>query len=566
MRKDRKRAMMKLRKTVGVVLAAAMVAGLAGCGGSSSGDRAKDQSQAGAGTGAGDTQDTQASAEFTGEPVEATYPLTSEKKQLTVYARNSSSSVLSSYQEIQAFQKAAEKLGVELVWTHPVVGSETDQYNLMIASQELPDIIFWDFSSTSTKLTGLIDNGSAIDMDPLIRQYAPNYLKALEADEEIMRQALTDDGKFAAMYKLEPTPARLVTAGPMMRKDLIDQYGLKVPVTIEDWYTNLKTFKDNGMQAPLTVYNNPRMTFYFTMSAYQTYYSFYIAPDTGKVTYGPVTENYKEWLREMNHWYTEGLLDPEYTSTDMKTQASNMTSGKSGATMGVLSGTLGNLTNTARKDNPDFELVGCPWPVKAEGDTPYVINYEAAVRVGGMGAVVTSSCQDPVLAVQVLDYFYTEEGEDLLNWGIEGETYEKDSNGNKKFTDMIKNDPSGKTPAEAIAPYAIPSYGFTKMMDFDAWADINLSLPEQIEANKVWADADAGMMLPNLELPSEKNDEYNKIMNEITTYVDENQIKFITGSLSVDSDFDKYVDQINKMKIETATAYMQEAYDAYKNR
>ena len=78
----------------------------------------------------------------------------------------------------------------------------------MIASQELPDIIFWDFSSTSTKLTGLIDNGSAIDMDSLIRQYAPNYLKALETDEEIMRQALTDEGKFAAMYKLEPTPAR----------------------------------------------------------------------------------------------------------------------------------------------------------------------------------------------------------------------------------------------------------------------------------------------------------------------------------------------------------------------
>lgn len=562
MRKDRKTAMMKLRKTVGVMITVSMIAGLAGCGSSGS-NGAKDQSQAEG----GGLQDTQAGGEFTGEPVEASYPLTSEKKQLTVYAKNSNSSILSSYQEIQAFEKAAETLGVELVWTHPVAGSETDQYNLMIASQELPDIIFWDFSSTSTKLTGLIDNGSAIDMDSLIRQYAPNYLKALETEEEIMRQALTDEGKFAAMYKLEPTPARLVTAGPLMRKDLLEQYGLEVPVTIEDWYKNLKTFKENGMQAPLTVSNSePRTSLYFTMSAFQTYYSFYIDPDTGKIAYGPITENYREWLREMKRWYGEGLIDPEYTATDRKTLASNMTGGKSGATMGLLSATIGNLTSTARTQNPDYELVGCPWPVKAEGDTPYVINYEAAVRVGGMGAVVTSSCQEPVLAVQVLDYFYSEEGQDLLNWGIEGVTYEKDGSNNKKFTDGIMKEASGKTPSEAIAPYAIPALGFTKMMDYDAWAAINLSLPEQFEANKVWAEGSTGMMLPNLELTSEKNDEYNKIMNEIKTYVDENQIKFITGALDVDSDFEKYVDQIKKMKIETAAAYMQEAYDAYKNR
>ncbi len=115
MRKDRNTAIMKLRKTVGVMITVSMIAGLAGCGSSGS-NGAKDQSQAEG----GGLQDTQAGGEFTGEPVEASYPLTSEKKQLTVYARNSNSSVLSSYQEIQAFEKAAETLGVELVWTHPV--------------------------------------------------------------------------------------------------------------------------------------------------------------------------------------------------------------------------------------------------------------------------------------------------------------------------------------------------------------------------------------------------------------------------------------------------------------
>lgn len=545
-----------IRRATSGVLAVAMVLGMTGCGGTDKKEIVPETSAA-----------TTASTEFTGEPVEATYPLTTEKKQLTVYAKNSLSSVLSNYNEVEAFKKAAEKLGVELVWTHPVTGSEADQYNLMIASQELPDIIFWDFSTTSTKLAGLLENGSAIDMDPYIRQYAPNYMKVVEQDDEIKKQALNDEGKYAAMYKLEPNPARLVTAGPFMRKDLLDQYGLDVPVTIEDWHTVLTTFKENGVAAPLSVVNSdPRSSMYFTMSAFKTYYSFALDPDTKQVTFGPITENYREWLKEMKRWYEEGLIDPEYTATDRKALSSNMTSGKSAASMGVLSGSIGNITKAARKTNPEFELVGCPWPVKAEGDTPYIINFEASVRVGGMGAVVTSSCKDPALAVQVLDYFYTEEGQDLLNWGTEGETYFVDNDGKKQFTDMVLKNSEGKTPADVISHYAIPTIGFTKMMDYDAWANIVMSMPEQVEANKTWAQGDSIMMLPNLELPSEKNDEYNKIMNEIQTYVDESQIKFITGSQNLEGDFDKYVEQINKMKIQTATSYMQEAYDLYQNR
>ena len=476
MRKGKKAV---FRRLASGMIAAALAAGITGCGSSGSGQSQK-QNQ----------EETIASVEeFTGEPVEAVYPLSEEKKQLTVYAKNSNSSVLNSYNEIEAFTKAAEKLGVELVWSHPVAGSETDQYNLMIASQDLPDIIFWDFSSTSTKLTGLLDNGSAIDMDTLIRQYAPNYMKALKTDEILMKQALTDEGKLAAMYKLEPTAARLVTSGPFMRKDLLDQYDLKVPVTIEDWYKVLKAFKEHGAEAPLTVVNSePRTSLYFTMSAFQTYYSFYSDPDTEQVMFGPITENYREWLREMNRWYKEGLIDPEYTATDRKTQASNMTGGKSAASMGMLSASIGNMTKTARETNPDYELVGCPWPIKEEGDTPYVINYEASVRVGGMGAVVTSSCKDPVLAVSVLDYFYSEEGQTLLNWGMEGVTYTADSDGSKHYTDTIMK--SEKTPAEMISRYAMPSQGFTKMMDYDAWSQINLSLPEQVEANRIWAEGD----------------------------------------------------------------------------
>ena len=60
---------------------------------------------------------------------------------------------------------------------------------MCIRDSEYPDIIFWDFSSTPMKLTGLLDDGIVIPMDNLIRQYAPNYLAWLESDEAMMKQA-----------------------------------------------------------------------------------------------------------------------------------------------------------------------------------------------------------------------------------------------------------------------------------------------------------------------------------------------------------------------------------------
>lgn len=40
--------------------------------------------------------------------------------------------------------------------------------------------------------------------------------------------------------------------GVFMRKDLLEAYGLEVPVTLDDWYNVLKTFKDNGVPTPLS--------------------------------------------------------------------------------------------------------------------------------------------------------------------------------------------------------------------------------------------------------------------------------------------------------------------------
>lgn len=174
---------MELKKrllALGLTMALALTC-LTACGGSAS------SSASSSAAASGSTSTAQEEGQYTGEPEPLTLPLSEEPKTITVYARNSSSGVLSDYGQLKAFQEAAERLGVTIEWIMPAQGSESDQFNLMVASGEYPDIIFWDFSSTPMKLTGLLDDGIVIPMDNLIRQYAPNYLAWLESDEAMSK-------------------------------------------------------------------------------------------------------------------------------------------------------------------------------------------------------------------------------------------------------------------------------------------------------------------------------------------------------------------------------------------
>lgn len=556
---------MELKKrllALGLTMALALTC-LTACGGSAS------SSASSSAAASGSTSTAQEEGQYTGEPEPLTLPLSEEPKTITVYARNSSSGVLSDYGQLKAFQEAAERLGVTIEWIMPAQGSESDQFNLMVASGEYPDIIFWDFSSTPMKLTGLLDDGIVIPMDNLIRQYAPNYLAWLESDEAMMKQALSDEGTYNAMYKLEPDPARLVTAGPTIRKDLLDKYDLEVPVTIDDWHEVLTVIKENesSVTTPVTAMKGTDGSVHITMfmPAYHTYTSFHNDVDTDEIVYGPMTENYKAFLTTMAQWYAEGLIDPEYMTTDYQTAIGNVTSGKSVAGYMMVGGMIGNITQNVRATNPEFELVGAPWPVLNEGEQQYTINPEANIRVGGMAGAVTKDCVDPVLAVKLMDYFYSEEGADLLNWGIEGESYTV-TDGKKTYTDAVLNDPDGKTVAEAIQQWAQPLQGFTKPMEYEAWKQITLVLPEQIAANETWSAGVSDMILPNLELPSDKNSDYTKIMNDVSTYMNEMSMQFITGQIAVEDGWDSYVQTLKDMKVETACTYMQEAWDAFNAR
>ena len=206
--------MKRRNQILSLTLAGMMAAGcLTGCGSAASEAPAADS-----------TVGTTETAQTAEGPVQAAYPLADGDKTLTVYMKDATSGAVGNWENIKAFQVAAEKLGVTIEFIHPAVGSESDQFNLMIASGEYPDVILWDFRSSAMGLDQLVDAGVLLDMNDLIRTYAPNYLSVLEGNETFRKEATSNNGEYLAMYSFSGRAP--VSSGPAVRADLLREYGL----------------------------------------------------------------------------------------------------------------------------------------------------------------------------------------------------------------------------------------------------------------------------------------------------------------------------------------------------
>lgn len=231
---------------------------------------------------------------------------------------------------------------------------------------------------------------------------------------------------------------------------------------------------------------------------------------------------------------------------------------------------LGTLRTQVLEADPEstFYPVGVANPVQQEGQKLYY--FQANYPYVNAGAAVTTSCEDVETAVKLLDYCWSEEGERLVNWGIEGESYEM-VDGWPQFTDQIINNDLGLSPSQAHAQYRQLNGPFP----MDHWQRLvsktdhfleEGEVDENIASLNLWAKngvQPAG--LPSTTILSEESADYASKFNEISTYVDEMYSKFIMGQESLDN-FDAYIENLNKMGIDDVIATQEAALARYNSR
>ncbi len=117
---------------------------------------------------------------------------------------NLSSSVLSGFDESLGWQKYEENLGVDIVWQQPASGQSAEQFNLIIASPDMPDIMYYSWlNAYPGGPDAAIADGKIVALNDYIEEYAPNFTAYLEAHPDVAKEIMTDSGNiycFPAIY------------------------------------------------------------------------------------------------------------------------------------------------------------------------------------------------------------------------------------------------------------------------------------------------------------------------------------------------------------------------------
>ncbi|WNR42942.1 type 2 periplasmic-binding domain-containing protein [Paenibacillus roseipurpureus] len=497
---------------------------------------------------------------------ETKYPLqTNAKLKVFMGANKDIAQLVSNMGETPFMKELEKRTGVKLEFIHPTVGAEKDFFNTLIASGDLPDIFIGNMGDYPGGASAAEKDGVILSLNDILPKYAPNAWNLISKDKEMDKMVKTDTGKYL-MFPSVRSELGKVFAGPLLRADWLKELNLPVPETIDEWYTVLKTFKEKKGATAAFGYegkSTPALLRDVFLGAYKTDYAFYV-DDKGKVQFGAATQEYKSFLTTFHKWYEEGLIDKDFPLTDANKLKSLIDQNKTGAFIGQSGGYIRSLLDKYKTSNPTFDLVGAKYPVLKKGDTPFSGQKDQKFNAP-FSAVITAKSKNVEIAAKFLDYFFTPEGIQFSNFGIENTTY-KLENGKPKFTEFVTSNPNKWTSTQVQAMYSSFN-GFPAVELPEKIEQLNI-YKQQTEALKVWAQTDADKhafrdsVISHTEEESKIVAKYNE---DVYKYAEQMFTKFVFGSESLDN-YQKYLDQLKALGVDQLIKAKQDAYDRYMKR
>ncbi len=542
--------------------AAAGSAGLLAACGSSTSDSGSQESQV---QNSSETQ-TSSSEEQTTATSEFTYPMDTDVT-LTYWCElnNNVSANFASLGDTPFGQQWQEETGVTIEFQHPPANQGSEQFSLLLADGDLPDMMEYAWMSFSGGPEKAIQDGVIYELTDIINAYCPNLKAYLEENPDIDKMVKTDEGHYYCFPFIRGDERLCNTIGLLLRQDWLEELNMEVPTTIDEWHDVLVAFRDEmGAESPFSwEYTMGSLTDANPFAyAYGTCRGFYLGED-GTVHYGPAEEGFKQYLELFNQWYAEKLLDQDLATLALDQVSAKITSGKAGASIGWAGSRMGTWLNAAIQTNPDYMLVCAPYPTINKGDTPQMGQIDN--RYPNQGCVtITTSCKDVEAAARLLDYAYSDAGHMLFNFGIEGESYEMIDD-YPTYTDLVMDNPEGWSVAQSLSAYIRGNYNGPFVQDI-RYLEQYYTYETQKKSAEIWGATNASKYkVPPITPTTDESKEYSTIMSEINTYRDEMSLKFILGDESLDN-FDQFVETLYDLGLERALEIQNAALDRYNAR
>lgn len=297
----------------------------------------------------------------------------------------------------------------------------TEQLNLMLASNNYPEVITWMPDDMSEKF---IAQKRAWDLTEAIDKYGANIKRRLGKYLNLLRSADNSIKKLPIGWGKTPNVAGYDFA---CRYDLWKETGLPMYKTLDDYYNVLKTIvaKKPTLESGEKVYaisDNSGGTNIMNamLAAYGYKNGFKVDKATGEFTYWINTPEGIEIVEYINRFYRDGLIDPDFLNNSYEIMLTKMFTEKVIGNIGVWwhSWTGGhekwgvedpNYTIEKRFMNATVEVPGVSEPT-----------YLGSNFIGSSRFIITNKVKDKALMeniIKFVDWEYTELGNLIVGNG-----------------------------------------------------------------------------------------------------------------------------------------------------
>ncbi len=434
---------------------------------------------------------------------------------------------------------------------------KTEALNLMLAGGVIPDIV------GSSRIKDFVNQygpeGAFVPLNDLIAEHAPNLQAFFDERPEIASAISAADGN---MYYIPYLPDGKYGRAYFIRTDWLEQLGLERPETVEELEAVLIAFRDgdpngNGQadEVPYFARQWPELIRLVTLwdgrsSGSDTYHDFYVEGD--QLVHPYAQEGYREGIANLARWYEMGLVDAEVFTRGSSTRDYLLGENLGGMTHDWFASTSGyNTTLAGEIEGFAFEALAPPASVSGVR-----MEEHRRIPIKPDGWAIGASNEHQIETIKYFDFWFTEEGRRLANFGVEGQQYTM-VDGEATFTEefLTNDEPVNKQLYRVGAQ--LQARGYYQDYRYEAQWSNEFAL----EGIALYDEGDYLVdQFLGVAFNADEQRVYDRTFSSIRDYMLERQQGWILGNSDVNEDWDAYIATLNDMGYQELLEVMNSAY------
>jgi len=409
--------------------------------------------------------------------------------------------------------------------------------------------------------------GYFIDLQNLVEKWAPNIQELFEKRPEYLSSSLTPEGQLYSIPRANEFIDRENADQAFINKTWLDQLGLSIPETTEEFYEVLKAFHDTDMngngdpndEIPFSfVYPTPAKHF----SIYSMFGSFGVIDHVSnhlmvienEVLFAPSQPGYRKALEYFHKLYREELIDSEaFTQNRQQFIAKGRAED---ALYGVFpSWYPASATTQERAENDYTALAPLEGP---EGHRMW--NRWPSTMLQKNNFSITSVNEHPEVSMRWVNELYEEETSVEMGYGKFGLVLQANPDGTYETLPppegMSQNEFRMKNSPAFAFPWAILKETSAKM-------ELSDQQTRKTKDRLLYEPYFPEQVYPNLMFTLDETEKLAVLQTDIHSYVDQMTAKFIVGDESIETSWDTYINQLKRMGLDEMMDVYKGAYARY---